>query len=72
MNQNDPNIGRRVNQLVMKRVNYTGWIIGSAVAVVIILALFMMFDRSTSTIRPAAISTGAITTPAPPASTPAR
>ena len=46
MNQNDPNIGRRVSQLVMKRVNYTGWIIGSAVAVVIILALFMMYDRS--------------------------
>ena len=46
MNQNDPNIGRRVSQPVMKRVNYTGWIIGSAVAVVIILALFMMYDRS--------------------------
>ena len=45
MNQNDPNIGRRVSQLVMKRVNYTGWIIGSAVAVVIILALLMMVDR---------------------------
>jgi hypothetical protein len=62
MNQNDPNIGRRVSQPVMKRANDAGWIIGIAVAVVIILGLFVMYDRS----GPAA-TTGAITTPAPPA-----
>jgi hypothetical protein len=76
MNQNDPNIGRRASHPMAKKDNYTGWIVGGAVAIAVILGLFAIYDRSgtrTVAVSKPATTTGIVTPPpAPPASPPAR
>jgi hypothetical protein len=47
--QNDPNINRPVNRGISRDNNsYTGWIIGGVVAVAVILGIFTMIGRNST------------------------
>ena len=66
--QNDPNINP--NRRVRDESSYTGWIVGGAVALAVIVGIFMMYNRNgvntASTVNPnspAATTTAPATTP---------
>jgi hypothetical protein len=71
-NPDDPNFNRRRAMDDMD-ANYTGWIVGGLLALVVIAGIFLMFGRSdtvptasnTSPNRPAATAPGSTPAPTP-------
>jgi len=81
-NMGDPDYPKRPSYPMTDETNYTGWIVGGILALVVVLGLFFAFggtsnETSTAVNRPAPTTTGSGIAPAPattqaPALTPAQ